>query len=182
MNENPLKLVTGTHRASYLHVDTPAVFDGEDMGKYSVTLLIKKDHPDVAKIKGLIRKAYDANKESMFKGIPLNSKNLHNPLRDGDDWLEEHPGATEYEGCYFVKASTTRQPKVFGRDKQEILDLEEVYSGCYCRAVIVCFPFNTKAKGFSFYLNSLMKMEDGERLGGFEANPDEYGDEDDDLI
>ena len=45
--------------------------------------------------------------------------------------------------------------------------------------MIVCYPFNNKAKGFGFYLNSLMKMDDGERLGGFEVNVDDYDEEED---
>lgn len=176
--ENPLKIVTGTHRVSYVHVKEPSAFEEGGEKKYDCTFLIQKDHPDVQKIKSAIKAAYDANKESLFKGTPLTSKNLWNPLRDGDEWLEEHPEAAEYEGCYFVKAGSKTQPVVFGTDKQEILDLDEVYSGCYCRGVIVCYPFNNKSKGFGFYLNSLMKMKDGERLGGFEVSADDYDDED----
>lgn len=176
--KNPLKIVTGTHRVSYVHIKEPASFEGDGEKKYSCTFLIPKEHPDVARIQAVLKAAYAANKESLFKGTPWTSKNMWNPLRDGDEWLEEHPGASEYEGHYFLKASTTHQPAVFDSDKQDILDLDEVYSGCYCRGVIVCYPFNNKSKGCGFYLNSLMKMDDGERLGGFEANADEYDEED----
>ncbi len=179
--KNPLKVVLSTHRVSYVHVKEPSSFEEDGEKKYDTTFLIKKDHPDVEKIKAAIKSAYTANKESMFKGLPLTSPKMWNPLRDGDEWLEEHPDATEYEGRYFLKASSKSQPKVFDVDKQEILDLDEVYSGCYCRGVIVCYPFNNKSKGFGFYLNSLMKTNDGERLGGFEADPDDY-DEEEDLL
>lgn len=173
---SPLKVVLGMHRVSYVHVKEPASFEDGDK-KYDVTFLIAKDHPDVRKIKDAINSAYVANKESMFKGLPIKSPKMWNPLRDGDEWLEDHPEAVEYENVYFLKAASKSQPAVFDADKQDLLDLDEVYSGCYCRGVIVCYPFNNKSKGFAFFLNSLMKMEDGERIGGFSANADDYDDE-----
>lgn len=177
--KNPLKVVLGKHRVSYVHLKEPSAFEDGGDPKYDTTYLIAKNSPDVAKIKAAIKAAYDANKESLFKGLPLTSSKLWNPLRDGDDWLEEHPEAVEYADHYFLKASSKSQPKAFDADKNEIIDMDEIYSGAYCRGVIVCYPFNNKSKGFGFYLNSVMFIEDGERLGGFEASADDYEDEDD---
>lgn len=171
---NPLKVVLGMHRISYVHLKEPTKFEDGSEPKYDVTFLIPKDHPDVAKINKAIRAAYDANKESLFKGMPLTSNKMWNPLRDGDEWIEEHPEAVEYEGMYFLKASSKSQPAVFDKDKQDIFDLDTVYSGCYCRGVIACYPFNNKSKGHGFYLNSVMFMEDGEKLGGYTASADDY--------
>lgn len=184
---NPFKLVLGKHRITYAHIKEPAKFKDDDgkegEAKYDVTFLIPKNHPDVQRIKDVVKAVYTANKESLFKGLPMTSKNFWNPLRDGEEWLEGHPEATEYEGMYFLKASSKSQPAVFDADKQEIIDLDEVYSGCYCRGVIAGWGFNKKSKGVSFFLNSLMKIEDGERLGGFTANVDDYDDEyEDDLV
>jgi len=177
--KNPLKVVTGTHRVSYVHVKEPSCFEEDGEKKYDCTFLIPKDHPDVQKIEAAVKAAYEANKESLFKGLPLTSPKLWNPLRDGDDWLEDHPGAAEYGDSYFIKASSKSRPALFDTDQQAILDPDKVYSGCYCRGVIVCYPFNNKSKGFGFYLNSLMKTGDGERLGGFEAGPEDYDEEED---
>lgn len=176
-NQNPGKVVLGTHRISYVHLKEPAKFDDKAEAKYDCTFLIPKNSPDVAKIKAAIKSMYDANKESLFKGLPLTSPKLWNPLRDGDEWLEEHPDAAEYEDVYFLKASSKSQPAAFDADKNDIFDLDEVYSGSYCRGVIVCYPFNSNGnRGFGFYLNSVMKMEDGERLGGYAATADDYDD------
>lgn len=177
--KNPLKVVTGTHRVSYVHIKEPSAFEDGGEKKYDCTFLIPKDHPDVDKIKAAIKAAYTANKESLFKGLPMTSPKFWNPLRDGDEWLEEHPEAVEYEDHYFIKAASKNQPAIFDVDKQDIIDLDEVYSGCYCRGVIVAYAFNNKSKGVAFFLNSLMKTDDGERLGGFEASADDYDDEDD---
>ena len=43
---DPGKFVTGTLRASYVHLVEPKAFENEKP-KYSVTLLIQKEHPDV---------------------------------------------------------------------------------------------------------------------------------------
>lgn len=176
--KNPLKVVLGMHRVTYVHVKEPTQFEDDGPAKYDCTFLIPYDHPDVAKIKAAIDAAYAANSQSMFKGMPKTSPKLWNPLRDGAEWMEDHPEATEYEGHYFIKAASKSQPAVFDADGQDVIDLDEVYSGCYCRGVIVCYPFNNKSKGFGFYLNSLKKMEDGERLGGFAASHEDYDDED----
>lgn len=179
MEKNPLKVVLGKHRLSYVHLKTPTAFEEGNTPKYSVTVLIPKDHPDVAKIEAAIKASYNANKESTFKGTPLTSPKMHNPLRDGDEYVADKPDATEYKGMFYLKATSTSQPAVYDNDKQELFDLDEVYSGCYARAVIVCFPFNNVSKGHGFYLNSVMKIADGERLGGFTASADDYEDEDD---
>ena len=172
-----LKVVLGTHRVSYVHLKEPTSFE-DGPKKYDVTFLIAKDSPDVDKIKAAMNAAYTANKESLFKGVPSKSPKMWNPLRDGDEWLDEHPDALEYTDCYFLKASSVSQPAVFDKDKNDVLDLDEVYSGCFCRGVIVCYPFNKNGKkGFGFFLNSVMKMDDGERIGGFTATADDYDDE-----
>lgn len=171
------KLVTGTHRISYVHLKEPSAIEG-GTPRYNLTILIDKDHEDVAKINKIRRELYDANKESLFKGLPFTSTKLWNPLRDGDEWLEEHPDAVEYEGKYFLRVASKTQPAVFNRDKQEIFDLDEVYSGSYARAALMGYAYNNQSKGFGFFLNSVMWMKDGERLGGFTASADDYGDDD----
>lgn len=182
--KDPLRVVLGTCRVSYVHIKEPTAFEDDGDKKYDITFLIPKDSDDVAKVEAAIKAAYDSNKESMFKGVPLTSPKMWNPLRDGDDYADEKEAegqnADAYRGCYFLKASSKSQPKVFYSDKQEMIDLDELYSGCYCRGAIKCNPFNNKAKGFSFYVNSVMKMDDGEPLGGFAASADDY--DDDDLV
>lgn len=174
-DKNPFKIVLGTHRVTYVHVKEPTAFEDGADEKYDATFLIPYGHPDVEKINEVVKALYLANKESLFKGLPMTSPKFWNPLRDGEDWIADgHPEATEYEGHYFIKASSKSRPACFDSDKQEIIDLDEVYSGSYCRGVIAGFAFNNKSKGVGFFLNSLMKMEEGERLGGFAANVDDY--------
>lgn len=176
---NPLRLVLGKHRVTYVHVKEPKAFDEDSIPKYSATILIPYEHPDVAKIQAAIKAAYDANAQTLFKGMPMTSPKFWNPLRDGAEWLEEHPEATEYEGHYFLKAASKSQPAVFDENGQDVIDLDELaYSGAYMRSVIQAYAFNNKSKGVGFFLNSLKFMEHGERLSGFSASADEYDDDD----
>lgn len=177
--KDPAKVVLAMHRVTYVQIKEAKAFEDGDTPKYSCTFLIPYDHPDVDKIKAAIDAQYAANSQSLFKGMPKTSPKLWNPLRDGAEWLEEHPDATEYEGHYFLKASSKSQPKVFDEHGEDVIDLDEMaYSGAWMRGVIGCYPFNNKSKGFGFYLNSLKFMEHGEKLGGFTATHDDYEDAD----
>lgn len=176
--ENPFKLVLGKHRITYVSVKEPRMFDDKGDAKYQITILIPYDHPDVERIRGVIDALYKENAQSKFNGLPKASPKLWDPLRDGEEWLAEHPEAEEYRGCYFLKASSKSQPAVFDVDGQDIIDLDEVYSGCYVRSVIGGYAYNNQSKGYGFFLNSIKKMEDGERLGGGgAASHDDYEDE-----
>lgn len=182
---DPGKFVTGTLRASYVHLVEPKAFEDEKP-KYSVTLLIPKDHPDVAKIEKIIKKLYDANAEN-FKGIKMTSKNFNYPLRDGDEYFEEHPENPEYEGHMYIKSSSVSRPQLFDADKNEIFDPAEIYSGAWIRASLKLFAYHEKGKGVSSFLNSVMFIKDGERFGsGGAADPDDFDQDDstdfDDLI
>ena len=49
----------------------------------------------------------------------------------------------------------------------DALDEEDVYSGAYGAADINFFPYNSNgAFGISCGLNNIVKLEDGEKLGG----------------
>lgn len=174
---DPLRIVLGKHRVSYVHVKEPKAFDDGDP-KYSVTFLIPYNHPDVERINAVIKAAYDANSQSLFKGMPMTSPKFWNPLRDGAEYLEDHPEQTEYEGHYYLKASSKSQPVVFDQYGLDVIDLDELaYSGAFMRGVLKASAYNNKSKGVSFYLNSLKFMEHGERLSGVTASADDYEDD-----
>lgn len=163
--KDSLKIVTDAHTLSFVYIDEPRAFNEGDKPKFEVTVLIPKDHPDVEEIQEAIDSAYEQNKDKVFKGAKMSNK-WHNPLRDGDEYLEEHPEATQYEGCYYVKATSTQKPRCWDTDGTELFDVSEIYSGCEAMVSMRCFAFNNKAKGFGFYLNGIKKTDDGERIGG----------------
>lgn len=67
-------------------------------------------------------------------------KNLKLPLRDGDTEKDDE----NYEGCYFLNAnaSESRRPKIIDRACNDVLDQDEVYSGCYAKVKIGLFSYS----------------------------------------
>lgn len=172
------KVVTGKVRFSYAHVFEPTAINEGDKKKYSVAILIdKKDKVTLTKIEKAIAAATEAGKVKFGGKIP---STLKKPLRDGD---EERPDSEEYKGMYFLNASSQTKPGLVDENLDPIMDKEHFYSGCYGRASINFYAFNTAGnKGIAAGLNNIQKLEDGEKLsGGGSSAEDDFGSESDDL-
>ena len=175
------KVITGKNtRFSYCSVWEPKSINGGDP-RYSVSLLIPKSDKDtVAKINAAIEAAYHEG-ESKLKGKgslpPMSAIKL--PLRDGDT---ERPDDPAYAGCFFLNANSTIPVGIVDAACSPILDRGEFYSGCYGRASISFFAFNSNGnRGIACGLNNLQKLRDGEPLGGrVSAEADFAGLDDDD--
>lgn len=169
------KVITGKVRFSYVNIFRSRSFrEGQD-AKYSICLLIpKEDKAGIAKIKAAMDEAVQEGIRSKWGGKA--PKNLHLPLRDGDD--ERADEAPEYEGMYFLNANSQTKPGIVDRDLNEILDPDEVYSGCWGRASINFFPYDSNGnRGVGVGLNNIQKLKDGDRLGGARASAeDDFGD------
>ena len=167
-SRNGTKVITGEVRFSYLHVFEPFAGELGQKPKYSVSLLIpKKDKQTIALIQEAVAEATDLGQTTKWGGkVP---KNLKLPLRDGDEEkADEHP---EYEGMYFINASSERQPGLVDSHKQEIFSDQELKSGDYGLASINFYPFSVSGNnGVACGLNNLMKKRDGESLGGTPAS------------
>jgi len=169
------KVITGKVRFSYAHVFEPHAMDDNSQAKYGVSIIIpKKDKVTISKIEKAIQAALQEGEAKKFGGkIP---KQYKNPLRDGD--VEREDDET-YANSYFINASSTRKPGLVDENLNAILDKDEFYSGCYGRASINFFAFNTSGnKGVAAGLQNLQKLEDGERLGGGSSSAEEdFGDD-----
>lgn len=180
-NEANTKVITGIVRFSYLHVWEPAKIEGSEDEKYGVSLIIpKNDTETLNNIKKAIEAAKEAGKNSKFGGkIPAN---LKLPLRDGDIDREDDEN---YANCYFINANCKIQPGLVNKNGQRITDSTELYSGCYGRASITFYAFNSNGnKGIACGLNNLMKVKDGEALGGRSMAEDDFAEffEEDDIL
>lgn len=172
----PTKVVTGKVRFCYAHVFEPAsVGDDATNLKYSVSILIPKDDTNtIARIEAAVEAAKVAGTAKFGGKVP---KTLKSPLRDGDEERDDEV----YAGHMFLTANSTIKPGVVDKDLDPILDKSEFYSGCYGRASINFYAFNTAGnKGIACGLQNLQKLEDGERLAGIGSTPaEDFGDDDD---
>ncbi len=177
---SPTKVVTGLVRFSYLHIWAPvAITEGQEK-KYSASLIIPKSDKDtISKIQAAISAAEEAGRVEKFGG---KIKGLKSPLRDGD---VERPDDEAYANAYFINANAKTKPGVVDKNINPILDQDEVYSGCYGRASITFYPFNSNGnKGIACGLNHLMKVKDGEAMGGKSTAENDFAgiENDDDIL
>ena len=177
--ENSTKVVTGKVRFCYVNVFEPTAMNEGDTPKYNICILIPKDD---AKTLDKINKAIEAAKQAgKAKLADKNGKipsNLKLPLRDGDDERGDDPA---FENCYFINANSNRKPSIVDKDLNPIMEKEEFYSGCYGRASINFYAFNSNGnKGIACGLNKLQKIRDGEPLGGKPRAEDDFATADDD--
>lgn len=182
IDNNSTKVITGKVRLSYTHVFQPQAIDGGEE-KYSTAILIPKtDKETLQKIKSAVDAAKELGKGKWGGKIPGNCKT---PLRDGD---VERPDDEAYAGHYFLNATSKNKPGIAkpigkgadGKTKfQEITDTTEVYSGCYAKVSLNFYPFDAKGnRGIAAGLNNLVKVQDGDFLGGRSNVQDEFADED----
>lgn len=168
------KVITGKVRFSYANVFKPHSMSGEEQdAKYSVSLIIpKSDKSTLKKIEDAVKSAIE---EGKTKWGDKSIKNLKLPLRDGDEDKSEDE---VYENSFFLTANSIRKPGVVDSNLDPIIDGDEFYSGCYGRASITFYPFNTNGnKGVAVGLNNLQKLEDGERLSGGSTPEEDFGDD-----
>lgn len=167
------KVVTGKVRFSFVNVFEPQAAQGGGDPKYSVTLLIpKSDTATLAKITSAMSEA----RETFVKRNGANSLPLkpNHTLHDGDGMRDSgDPYGPECKGCYVITVSSKQKPVVVDEFGNEISgpatickDPSAVYSGCYGRASINFYGYNSNGKkGISAGLLAIKKLHDGEPFG-----------------
>ena len=106
---------------------------------------------------------------------------------DGDT---DRPEDVAYENSLFFNASSNKdhRPKVLDRARTEVVDPEEVYSGCWVQAVVNFYPYNKVSRGIGASLLAIRKIKDGEPLTGSVVTDADFNDDllgdiaDDDLL
>lgn len=174
-----IKIQTGLCRLSYAYVFEPRPNDDPTQkAKYSASIIIPKtEKRTLAAIKEAVSKLrQDPEARGIWGG---SDRGIHEPLHDSDtDELKCDDEA--YKNTYFMNASSTRKPKLFSKDRTEIIDPEELYSGCWCQFQINLFCYsNSGSKGIGVGLTAIRKIKDGDALGGVVVSADSW---DDDLI
>lgn len=167
------KVVFGPCRLSYTHVFTKYAPDGDtDNGKYMTNVLIPKSEKETVKA---LQQAIEAAKKSgiVSKWGGKEPKNLELPLRDGDTDKDDEV----YEDCFFINAKSSTRPGICDKNKNPIVDEEEIYSGVYAYVSVSFYPYDKNGnRGIACGLNNIMKFKDGERLGGRTSAENDFAD------
>ena len=176
------KVITGKCRASFVHLFEPHSTNGSEP-KYSVSLIIpKSDTETISKIQAAVEDAIQSGIASKWGG--KRPPTLKTPLRDGD---EERPDDAAYVNSYFINCNSVERPGIVDRKRVPITDPTMIYSGCYIRASINIYPFNTNGnRGVGAGLGNVQFWEDGNPLNGRMRAEDEFdaldAEEDDDFL
>ena len=180
------KVILGPCRLSYVHLFEKYVPEGtsEESGKYCASILIPKSEKQTIKA---IEKAIEAAKKQAIvsKWGGKEPKKLDCVLRDGDEDKEDDE---IYADKMFINAKSSSRPGIIDKDKSQIVDEDEVYSGMWAVVSITFYGYSfSGSNGIACYLNNVMKYKDDERFGGHESAESDFEDvefdneDDDDL-
>lgn len=162
-------------RLSFPSLFKPTAFQAGQDPKYSATLIIPKDHPQVDTINAAISKCaedkWGQKAGAVMKAIPADKKGL----RDGDSEKGHLDG---FADSYFFNASTGKRPSVFHRDRTPLTAEDDViYPGCYVNVQVEPWAQdNQYGKRINWTLRGVQFREDGESFGagGAPASEDEF--------
>ena len=163
---DPVKVLTGEVRLSYLTVITPRAAQPGEEAKYSVRLMVpKNDAATKADIDASIHAAIQTAMTTVWDGKQPPKMNI--PIYDGDG---EKPNGGLYEdecrGHWIINASTKMKPGVIDPAGNDLMP-SDIYSGMYGRVTIRFFGYSNKGnKGIGCGLGNIMKTRDGEPLAG----------------
>lgn len=158
------KIRTSVFRAAFVHVFEPHMAPGAKEAKFSVVMLFQKDDPILKELKAA---AQAAAKEKWGDKIP---PGLKSPFRSGAE--KSHLDGFGPD-VVFITATTKQKPGLVDQRLQPIENSQEFYSGCYARATVNAFAYDTAGnKGVSFGLQNLQKVRDGAPFGRTRATDD----------
>jgi len=190
------------YRVAFVTLDEPKAFEEKGTPKYSVTLLVPKDKPEMLlPVRRLLKAAIVEKWGEDRKKWPANLRDLDFkseisktgkdgwPIRDGNmvDW-------DGFEDHWFVRCGSTLQPGVVDSKARAILNIKnDCQSGMFVRVQVNAFAYTTGTPGASIGLNNVQfTKDDGVRFGGrqdptgvFEAvdsgedDADNYGSDED---
>ena len=165
---DPMKVLTGECRLSYVNVITPRAAQQGGDPKYSVTLLIpESDVATKADIDASMQAAAQDAMAKVWNGV--RPPNLRVPIYDGDGVRPSgEPFGPECKGHWVITASTRMKPQVVGIDNINVeLAPSDIYSGMHGRVTIRFFGYsNSGNKGIGCGLGNIMKTRDDTPLAG----------------
>lgn len=167
-------IITPPGVASFLHLEEPQPMPGDPNKKrYSIVIIFDKAaqaRPEWA----ALEKGIDAALRARWPGkLPVG---LKGPFRDGAEKASQYEGY--HPGDVFIQPWSKSKPGVVNIDRQDMLDLDEVYAGWTCRASVRPFAYDTAGKrGCGLLLDAVQFLRPGKRLDGRKAASEAFPDD-----
>lgn len=170
------KLITPPARAMWVHIFKPKIGKGDDgtaTSKFQVDLVFSPEAqatPEFAALKAAANAAAIAKFGDRLKPL-IDSGKFVNPFWKAERKLDDDgnlkPG---YEaGWVYITAKSQQRPGVVQNTAaglQPVIDENDVYPGCIVRASVDVYAYDNKSKGVAFGLFNVLKVGDGDRVGG----------------
>jgi len=187
-------------RAGFCNIVAPRQFQDKGKGKgdprYDASFILEPDSEDLKTLKALVI----AEAKAMFPGKRLKPGRLTQEQVDAGDWVEiavpwkdgtraadrakeEGKDQEFFRGKIILKASSKYAPALSGIENGKIVDytdpntratLDKVfYSGAYMAPHVALHAYKAKDDkpgGVGLYLNAVIFIKDGPRLGGNKVN------------
>lgn len=170
-----LTVITPPFRVWFANLFEPKIFtdsQGNSSGKpkYSVGMIF----PESTNIDNLKRAVnYAMVKKWPDKKIETLKANIYIPFKSGDtvEWDDIDNNST------LVVAKSTKIVKIKNEYREDIDNPDEIYSGCWMRAIITAFAYDTLGKGVTFILKAVQKLKDDMRFDGSMSAEEGFDDE-----
>lgn len=174
------RLITPVFTAAFVSVFEPKGMKGQpdSSKKYSLTMIFPKGQdftPLETMVQQIAYKKWGEKAAAILKKQADSDKRL---FKDGSTMVAQSY-AGFIEGAVYIQASSSEKTKPRVSEKRDglLYDLktdEEFYSGCKAIASISPYAWdNAFGKGMSLSLVNILKISDGERLGGGRAKPEQ---------
>lgn len=152
-----LEVVSPEFTMSFPHLFQKGTYQGKETN-YNFTMKFPKE-TDLTGIREALNKAKTFNWGKDAKAWP---KSYRKAITDGDTSDNEAD-----HGYWLVSATSIEPRQVVDRNKNEIVNPNDVYGGCVCRAVLqaATYSLSKDNQGEKFYFKVVQKMADGKRLG-----------------
>lgn len=172
--EKSLSFKSPPGRGHYVTMVTPKAQEEGGKEWYGFLLALQKDEDTTKKFMVKCKARIVAACREKFGKFKLSKESKlsefrealkHFPIYNGD--AEAYADKEELHGCWLFRLKNGFRPQVCDT-KGEILDsAEELYSGAIYRAKVSVWAWKNKfGKGVSLNLESALKTDDGERIGG----------------
>ena len=159
----PNQIQINNTRLTYMHLEEPHAAVEGAKPKYSVCLLIPKNHEQVDAIKKAMNEAI----ASKWGGKP--PKGLRSPLRDGDqvDDSGERLKGDDFAGCYYMTASNPKKVAVKAWKDGRQATSDDMVWGYYGSVLVSFFSYDAAGnRGVGAGLDGVWITRQGNPMGG----------------